>query len=119
MRKLVLTAALLLATMSSAFAHGPKWKNKRYRQYRAPIVYGDPYYAPGYYAAPYGYGAPYAMWRPAYTILPTYYRTRMRPVPAGYYGPAIAPGCRRAYLDGYFVDYRPSNFLVVNFSRAW
>jgi hypothetical protein len=45
----------------------------------------------------------------------------MRPVPVAYYddyGP-VPRGCRRAYMDGYVVDYRPSSFLVVNFFKAW
>lgn len=63
----------------------------------------------------------YNRWAPRYGVMPMHYRTRFRPVPARYRG-AFGPvpyGCRRAYVDGYVVDYRPSNFFVVQFGAAW
>lgn len=114
-RKWIASAALLLVAAPVAFADGPRGKRGYHRHHSH-----RQHYSRGYYRAPIIYSAPRMGWVPSrYGVIPTYYRARFQPVPVGYYGPAIAPGCRRAYVDGYVVDYRPSNFVVVQFGRAW
>ncbi len=111
MRRWIFAFALLLAAAPSALAdkhrgrgHGKHHyyaPQRHYVEYRAPVVYRH--------------------WAPAYGVVPGYYRARFRPVPPQYYeayGP-VPYGCRRAFVDGYLVDYRPSNFLVINFTRVW
>lgn len=112
MRRWILAAILLLSAAPAALAdrhHGGNGRGHYKHQNRARV----------YYVAP---RAPvYRTWAPAYGVVPGYYRSRFRPVPVaiyGNYGP-VPYGCQRAYLDGYVVDYRPSNFLVVSFSRVW
>ena len=127
MRRWIFAAILLLAAVPSMWADGHghghgrgHWKGHGYGYGYAPRSYVG--FQMGYYPAPRPmYVAPPPMWAPAYAPVPVYYRTRFRPVPVEeyeYYGP-VPYGCRRAYLDGYVVDYRPSNFLVVRFARAW
>ncbi len=112
MRRWICAVVLLLAAAPAGFAddddrrgrgrgRGRGWGHYKHHR-RPPVVYVE-------------------RWAPAYAPVPVYYRQRMRPVPVAYYddyGP-VPRGCRRAYMDGYVVDYRPSNFLVVNFFKAW
>lgn len=107
MRRWIFAAALLMSAAPAALAgdHGrgrghDKHHDRRHHEYEEHDA------------------RQYRSWAPAYTVLPGYHRPRLRPVPARYYesyGP-VPRGCRRAYIDGYVVDYRPSNFLVINFS---
>lgn len=132
MRRWIFALTLLIASMPSVLAEGRghrhgRGHDKHYRQsyYRGhydrryvPRVQTQFYYRQGYGPA---YAPVRRHWVPAYAPLPIAYRPRIAPVPAAYYesyGP-VPYGCRRGMIDGYVVDYRPSNFLVVNFSRVW
>jgi len=118
MRRWIFAMILLLTAAPAVMADGHgrgRGRGYAHGHYKKRF-YGPPprvYYAP---QARVAYG-----WAPAYGVMPVAYRGRMRPAPMMYYedyGP-VAPGCRRGFIDGYIVDYRPQNFLVVSFSRVW
>jgi len=131
MRRWILAAVLLVIAAPAALAdrddrgrgRGRYHKGHHKHYVERPYVrhYGPAYrpYAPAY--RPYAYAPGYRPWVPVRGYVPAYYRSRFGPVPAEYYGMygPVPAGCRRAFVDGYVVDYRPSNFLVINFSRVW
>jgi hypothetical protein len=121
MRKLMLAALLTLTTLPAIADDDDRWGRRgRGRYYRGYDDDDDKRWK--YRRAPKRvYVESYRPWVPAYTVIPAYYRSRFQPVPSRYYrsfGP-VPRGCRRAMIDGYIVDYRPSNYFVVSFGRAW